>query len=67
MSAAALSNNCRKAVNQQPDLVCSGVKLVDTVRKKLGKKPKSNLHFKTLKHEQRVPYVAEIVEARVRG
>jgi len=43
------------------------VKLVDAVRKELGKLPKSPLHFKDLKHEARIPYVAAIAKADLRA
>lgn len=42
------------------------VKLVDRVRSKLNKPPRQALHFRNLKHEHRLPYVAEISAARVR-
>lgn len=42
------------------------VKLVDAVRTELGKPPKSPLHFKDLKHEARIPYVAAIAKAGLR-
>lgn len=42
------------------------VKLVDRVRDKLGKKPREPLHFRKLKHEHRLPYVAEIAKAKLR-
>lgn len=36
------------------------VKLIDHVRNMLGKPDKKPLHFRDLKHEQRLPFVAEI-------
>jgi hypothetical protein len=42
------------------------VKLVDKVRTILGKPPKKPLHFRDLKHEQRLPLVAEIAKADLR-
>jgi hypothetical protein len=42
------------------------VKLIDRVRAVLGRPPKSPLHFRDLKHEQRIPYVREIAKAAVR-
>lgn len=42
------------------------VKLVDRVRALLEKPAKKPLHFRRLKHEQRLPYVAEIAKARLR-
>ncbi|HUT73818.1 MAG TPA: DUF3800 domain-containing protein [Armatimonadota bacterium] len=39
------------------------VKLVDRARRQLGKPDKKPLHFRDLKHEQRLPYVAEIADA----
>lgn len=42
------------------------VKLIDRVRSKLGRAPRSPLHFRELKHEQRIPYVREIASAKVR-
>ena len=42
------------------------VKLVDGVRSKLGKPEKKPLHFRDLKHEQRLPFVGEIAEACLR-
>lgn len=45
------------------------VKLVDTVRQKLGRQPadKDPLHFRKLKHEQRLPFIQEISEADLRS
>ena len=42
------------------------VKLVDRVRTLLGKSDKKPLHFRDLKHEQRLPFVAAIAEAELR-
>ncbi|UCE59764.1 MAG: DUF3800 domain-containing protein [Phycisphaerales bacterium] len=42
------------------------VRLVDEVRNTLGKEQRIPLHFRNLKHEHRVPFVARIAEARVR-
>jgi hypothetical protein len=42
------------------------VQLMREVRAKLGKEPKKALHFRELRHEQRVPYVRAIGEAQVR-
>jgi hypothetical protein len=42
------------------------VKLVDELRKLLNKKPLQPLHFRTLKHEHRLPYVEKISQARLR-
>jgi len=42
------------------------VKLVDRVRAQLGKPEKKPLHFRDLKHEQRLPFVAEIAKADLR-
>lgn len=42
------------------------VKLVDDVRRRMGKPPKKPLHFRKLKHEQRLPFVAQIAKARLR-
>jgi hypothetical protein len=42
------------------------VKLVDKVRAQLGKPPQTPLHFIQMKHEQRVPYIAEIAKANLR-
>jgi hypothetical protein len=42
------------------------VKLIDRVRAALGKPPREPLHFRKLKHEHRLPYVAEIAKAKVR-
>lgn len=42
------------------------VKLVDSVRMKLGKPAKKPLHFRDLKHEQRLPFVDEISKADLR-
>jgi len=42
------------------------VKLVDDVRSQLGKPPKVPLHFRDLKHEQRLPYVDKISRAELR-
>ena len=41
------------------------VKLVDNVRRVLGKPPKKPLHFRDLRHEQKLPYIAEIARAAV--
>jgi hypothetical protein len=42
------------------------VKLVDKVRAQLGKPAQTPLHFSHMKHEQRVPYIAEIAKANLR-
>ena len=42
------------------------VKLVDTVRAKLGRPPRYVLHFRKLHHEHRLPFVEEIARARLR-
>lgn len=42
------------------------VKLVDAIRAKLGKPEKKPLHFRDLKHEQRLPFVDEIARAELR-
>ena len=51
-------------VHKAEDLeVC---RLVDAVREDLGRVPKSPLHFRDLKHEQRLPYIARIAAANLR-
>lgn len=42
------------------------VKLVDHVRQRLNKPPRTPLHFRTMKHEHRLPYVDEIGKADLR-
>ena len=42
------------------------VKLVDQVRRNLGYKPCKPLHFRKMKHEHRLPFVACIAAARIR-
>lgn len=42
------------------------VKLIDRVRRQLGRLPRTPLHFRDLKHEQRIPYVREIAAAKIR-
>jgi hypothetical protein len=42
------------------------VKLVDAIRILLNKHPRKNLHFRDLKHEQRLPYCDAITESRLR-
>ncbi|MCD4686865.1 MAG: DUF3800 domain-containing protein [Anaerolineae bacterium] len=42
------------------------VKLVDRVRNVLQKPPKKPLHFRDLKHHQRVPYIDQISKASLR-
>ncbi len=42
------------------------VRLVDDVRQLLGKPEKKVLHFRDLKHEQRIPYIDKISNARLR-
>ena len=42
------------------------VKLVDGVRTQLGKPEKKPLHFRDIKHEQRLPYVQAIAKADLR-
>lgn len=42
------------------------VKLIDRVRTQLGKPPKKPLHFRDLKHEQRLPLVDAIAKADLR-
>jgi hypothetical protein len=41
-------------------------KLVDEVRAKISKSPKTVLHFKDLQHKQRVPYIDTIAKANLR-
>lgn len=41
------------------------VKLIDRVRMQLGKPAKKPLHFRDLRHQQRLPFVAEIAAARL--
>ena len=41
------------------------VKLIDRVRTRLGRPPRTPLHFRDLKHEQRIPYVREIASAKL--
>lgn len=43
------------------------VKLIDEVRRELGKPERKPLHFRDLKHEQKLPYLAKIAAARVRS
>lgn len=42
------------------------VKLVARVKELLNKPPEKPLHFRNLKHNQRIPYVREIAEQRLR-
>ena len=42
------------------------VKLVDLVRTNLGKPNKKPLHFRDLRHEQRIPYIDQIAKADLR-
>jgi hypothetical protein len=42
------------------------VKLVDRVREMLRKQPRADLHFRNLHHAQRLPYMQEIAQARIR-
>jgi hypothetical protein len=42
------------------------VKLVDTVRTQLGKPDKKPLHFRDLRHEHRLPFVATIAQAEMK-
>jgi len=42
------------------------VKLVDQVRHDLARQGRAPLHFRKLKHEHRVPYIARIAKARLR-
>ncbi len=51
-------------VRKRNDL--SLVRLLENVRVLLGKAPKKELHFRELKHEQRVPYVKQISTAQVK-
>ena len=44
----------------------STVRLVDDVRQLLNKPEKKPLHFRDLKHEQRIPFVERISKARLR-
>lgn len=44
----------------------STVKLVDAVRRRLGRGSRQALHFRRLKHEHRVPFIHEISRARLR-
>lgn len=51
-------------VRKKNDL--SLVRLLENVRVLLGKAPKKELHFRDLKHEQRVPYVKQIAAAQAK-
>jgi len=51
-------------VRKKNDL--SLVRLLENVRVLLGKPPKKELHFRDLKHEQRVPYVKQIAAAQAK-
>lgn len=51
------------AVVTKSDTDLATVKLLDGVRKKLGRPARQPLHFRELKHEQRVPYVRDIGQA----
>ena len=42
------------------------VKLVDEVREQLNKPDRKPLHFRDLKHQQRLPYIQRISSARLR-
>ncbi len=42
------------------------VSCLKEVRQLLGKKPKNDLHFQNLKHEQRVPYIRKVSELPIR-
>jgi hypothetical protein len=42
------------------------VKLIDEIRKELKKPDKIQLHFRDLKHEQRLPYIKKIANANLR-
>lgn len=42
------------------------VRLADRVRSELGRRDRSPLHFRHLKHEHRLPYIAQIAAARLR-
>jgi len=43
------------------------VKLVDRVRSRLNKPPRANLHFRDMRHQQRLVLVEEISKARLRA
>lgn len=43
------------------------VKLVDGVRSQLRKPDRKPLHFRKLKHEQRLPFIGEIAKAKLRN
>ncbi|MCH8306411.1 MAG: DUF3800 domain-containing protein [Candidatus Marinimicrobia bacterium] len=43
------------------------VKLIDEVRRIIGKPPNKPLHFRDLKHEQRIPYVSFISKANLKA
>src|SRR5215469_17796381 len=53
------------AVVVRSSLDLQTVKLLDTVRATLGVAPKKGLHFRDLKHQQRLPYVHAIANATV--
>lgn len=42
------------------------IKLADSVRKQLGKPEKKPLHFRDLRHEQRLPFIGQIAMADLR-
>lgn len=42
------------------------VRMLEAVREQLGKPPKKALHFRGLKHEQRVPFIRAISAAKIR-
>jgi hypothetical protein len=43
------------------------VKIIDGIRKQLGKPEKQIIHFRDLKHEQRLPYVQTIAASNLRA
>ena len=55
------------AVITRKDTDLNTVKLVDNIRQTLGRTDKAPLHFRKLKHEHRLPFVAEIAKARLRA
>lgn len=54
------------AVVTRADEDLPAVKLVDRVRARLNKAPRAVLHFRSMKHEHRLPYVDEIGKAKLR-
>jgi hypothetical protein len=53
-------------ITRKPDDL-NTVKLVDNIRSYLGRPPKKTLHFRDIRHEQRLPYINQVSKAKLKA